>query len=75
MVVGAGTAGAAGELLFCRRWGYFRLLYSSRCYKVGDAYSAGGGGGVRRAFLFMLSLMDDDDLVVCKFVIYIHFLF
>ena len=36
VVVGAGT-GAVGELLCCR--GYFGLLYSSRCYKV-------GGGGV-----------------------------
>ena len=47
MVVGGGSVGAVGELLFCRRWGYFRLLYSSRCNKVGGAHS---GGGVRGAF-------------------------
>ena len=43
MVVGAGT-GAVGELLCCR--GYFGLLYSSCCNKVG-----GGGRGVRGVVL------------------------
>ena len=46
---------------------------------MGGAHSVGSGGGggggnVRESLLIKLSWMDDDDLVDCKFVIYISLL-